>query len=86
MALLGSLIDVRTIDTLAAAGTVSFAHGLPASPDYVLVIGNATRSTNVSAFAWIPTWDATNVTVQNCGEGASATARVIATVAHSIVR
>lgn len=86
MALLGSLIDVRTIDTLAAAGTVSFAHGLPASPDYVLVIGNATRSTNVSAFAWIPTWDATNVTVQNCGEGASAQARVIATVAHSIVR
>lgn len=86
MPLLGSLIDVRTIDTLAAAGTVSFAHGLPASPDFVFVVGNATRSTNVSAFAWIPTWDATNVTVQNCGEGAAPAGRVTAIVAHSIVR
>lgn len=86
MALLGSFIDVRTIDTLAADGTVSFAHGLPASPDFVFVIGNATRSTNASAFAWIPTWDATNVTIQNCGEGASPTGRVVAVVAHSIIR
>jgi hypothetical protein len=86
MALLGSFIDVRTLDTLAAAGTVSFAHGLPASPDFVLAIGNATRSTNVSAFAWIPTWDATNVTIQNCGEGASPAVRVTAVVAHSIIR
>lgn len=86
MALLGSFIDTRTIDTLAAAGTVSFAHGLPAAPDFVLVIGSATRSTNVSAFAWIPTFNATNVTIQNCGEGASVEARVISVVAHSVIR
>jgi hypothetical protein len=86
MALLGSFIDVRTIDTLAANGTVSFAHGLPAAPDYAVVIGNATRSTNVSAFAWIPVFDGTNVTIQNSGEGASPAGRVISTVAHSVIR
>ena len=86
MALLGALIDVRTIASLAAEGTSSFAHGLPASPDFVIVQPSATRSSNVSAWNICNLFDATNVTIQNGGEGASPALRVTSIVAHSIIR
>lgn len=86
MALLGSFVDVRTVAGLAAEGTASFAHGLPAAPDFVLVIGAATRSSNVSAYMVNALFDATNVTIQNAGEGVSPALRVIAIAAHSVIR
>lgn len=86
MTLLGSFIDVRTLATMTAEGTASFAHGLPASPDFIIVVGASTRSSNVSAYEVNALWDATNVTLQNMGEGNSPVLRVISVVAHSIIR
>ncbi len=86
MALLDTLIDVRTIAALAAEGTTSFAHGLPAAPDFVIVQGAATQSSNVSASMYNVLFDATNVTIQNSGEGTGPVLRIISIVAHSLIR
>jgi len=86
MALLGTYIDVRTLASLAAEGTVSFAHGLPAIPDMVFATPAASRSSNVSAWNLCPSFDATNVTIQNGGEGASPSIKVMSLVAHSVIR
>lgn len=86
MALLGSYIDVRTIAGIASGATVTYNHGLPASPDFVLVIGAATSATSVSAFMINEAHDATRVTLQNSGEGPSPDVRAIAIVVHSIIR
>lgn len=86
MALLGSFIDVRTIDTLASNGSVSFAHGLPSSPDFVIVqpVGAATVASNAAGNQLVSS-DATNVTVY-AGGLATPVSRVIAVVAHSVIR
>ena len=86
MALLGSFIDVRTIAAIAANGSASFAHGLPASPDFVWAVGSVTTASAVSAYMINALFDATHVTLQNSGEGPSAALRVISVVAHSIIR
>lgn len=86
MALLGSFVDVRTIAGIAANGTSTFAHGLPASPDFVFAVGSVTTASSVSAYMLNALWDATNVTMQNAGEGASPALRVVSIVAHSIIR
>ena len=86
MALLESFIDIRTIAALAAEGSATFAHGLPASPDFVLVQGAATQSSNVSASMYNELHDATNVTIQNSGEGTGPILRIISVVAHSVIR
>lgn len=86
MSLLGSYIDVRTIAGIAAQGTGTFAHGLPSAPDFVLAQGAATAASNVSAHMINTLFDATNVTLQNSGEGASPDLRVVSVVAHSIIR
>lgn len=86
MALLGSFIDVRTIAGVAANATTTFAHALPASPDFVFAVGAVTTASAVSAYMINALWDATNVTVQNSGEGPSPALRVMSIVAHSIVR
>ena len=39
MALLGSYIDSRTIASFASNASASFAHGLPAAPDFLIVAG-----------------------------------------------
>lgn len=86
MALLATFIDVRTIAGIAANGTSTFAHGCPASPDFVFAVGAVTTASAVSAYMINALWDATNVTVQNSGEGPSPALRVISVVAHSIIR
>jgi len=86
MSLLGAYIDSRTIAAVAAEASVSFAHGLPSTPDFVIPINAATRSSNVSAAMLAVLHDTSNVTVQNYGEGASAVLRIVSVVAHSIIR
>ena len=86
MALLGSYIDVRTLASVAANGTLTFAHGLPASPDFVMAIAAASIASATTWFGWAPTWDATNVTLQNVGGATTPSVRVTAVVAHSIIR
>lgn len=87
MALLGSFIDSRTNAGLTTDNSVTFAHGLPASPDFCVVqyISNIATSTNaagpLAAYS-----DATNVTVINNGNTTSPDFRVVTVAAHSIIR
>lgn len=88
MALLGSYIDVRTIASIQTGATATFAHGLPASPDFVIVVPSVTTASSASHMG-IPSavWDATNVTIAgNFGQVATSSLRVISVVAHSVIR
>jgi hypothetical protein len=84
MALLGSFIDSRTIASFASNASASFAHGLPAAPDYVLALpfGGATTAAGAAPLF---TADATNVSLFAAGIAAPLL-RVVSTVAHSIIR
>lgn len=87
MTLLGSFIDVRTIASIAANGSASFTHGLPASPDFVIVFGNASLASATTVPYETVFWDATNVTIQNGGSASTANPlKVTSVVAHSIIR
>ena len=86
MALLGAYVDTRTIAAIAAAGSSSFAHGLPATPDLILVQENTTAASNVSAIKPYAIADATNVSVFNHGEGTTQALKVTSMVIHSIQR
>lgn len=84
MALLGTLIDSRTIDTLTTGADTSFAHGLPSTPHAVII--NCSTGAATSAHALNAVFNATNVTIQNSGRGTSPTAKVTTVVFHSIVQ
>lgn len=86
MTKLGSFIDVTTLVSIVTNGTLTFAHGLPASPDFVLCVAAATTGSASGWQSWTPTWDATNVTIQNTGFVQTVNVRVISVVAHSIIR
>lgn len=85
MALLGSFIDVRTIASIASNGSASFAHGLPASPDFVFVQATETGSATTASGDWAIAFDATNVSI-SAKHAATAVARVVSMVGHSIIR
>lgn len=84
MALLGAYIDSRTVASFASNASASFAHGLPAAPDFLIIAGfqNATTSLGV-----IPTWtaDATNVSLFGSAQQ-TPNLKVVSVVAHSIIR
>lgn len=86
MTLLGTYIDVTTVGSIAAQGTTTFAHGLPAAPSFCIPLHVHTASAaTLAAFAF--TFDATNVTVANIGTGASTSgSKVVSIYAHSIIR
>lgn len=85
MALLGSYIDSRTIAALTSGASASFAHGLPAAPDLVVVHENTTtNSTTGIKLAWKS--DGTNVSVYNHGTAATGTINVVSIRFHTIVR
>lgn len=85
MALLGSFIDSRTIASFASNASASFAHGLPAAPDFLVVAGVG-AATTASGVAPLWTADATNVSLFGSGGQSSPLLRVISVVAHSIIR
>ena len=85
MALLGSFIDVRTIASFASNASASFAHGLPASPDFVIPIGSG-AATTASGATPLATWDATNVSLFGAATNSSPLLNVVSVVAHSVVR
>lgn len=85
MALLGVLMDSRTLAGIAAAGSSSFAHGLPASPDEVIVYENTTTDSTGNIKIAVK-YDATNVSLYNHGAVASATLRANSKVFHSMIR
>jgi len=82
MALVNSFTDVRTIASIGIAGSTVFAHGLPATPDYVII--EAVDIT--TAGLWFVTFDATSVTVAQRGAVATPALRVVSVVARNVVR
>lgn len=86
MALLGSFIDVRTVAAIASNGSASFAHGLPAAPDFVIITA-FTSATVASGASALPSYsqDATNISLWGTGVGGNIF-RITSVVAHSIVR
>ena len=86
MALLGKFIDQRTLAAIASNGSASFAHGLPAAPDFVIIAG-FTSAIVASGASALPSWvaDATNVSLFGTGVGGNITA-ITSVVAHSIIR
>ena len=88
MSLLGTLIDSRTFAgaSFTVGVTTTFAHGLPANPDFVIVQGIATGATASNAWMFNCLHDATNITIQNQGQVTPPNFRVISVVAHSIIR
>ena len=86
MALLGKFIDHRTIAAIASNGSASFAHALPAAPDFIIIAG-FTSATVASGASALPSWvaDATNVSLFGTGVGGNIIA-VTSVVAHSIIR
>lgn len=87
MALLGSFIDSRTLASIESNGSTSFAHGLPAAPDFVIIQGVSSASGVSSNAMALPRYaaDATNVSLFGVGLAAGPT-RVTAVVAHSVIR
>lgn len=93
MALLGTFIDVRTIASIAAQGTATFAHGISSAasqaggtPDWCFAQGAATVASATNWFGFVTLLDATNVTVQNPGAASTPTANVVTVRAQSIIR
>lgn len=88
MALMRVQIDKRTIAGLASGGTATYAHGLGAAPDAVLIRFIATLAA-AGATQWIgiavPV-NATNITLQNCGSIASGDMEVCAIRFHTIIQ
>lgn len=85
MALLGRYIDVVTIGSFASNASASFAHGLPAVPDFVMIQGIQAATT---ASGVLPNYsaNATNVSLFGSGTQSSPDLRVTSVVAHSIIR
>ena len=42
MTRLGTFIDVTTLVSIVTNGTLTYAHGLPAAPDFVICVAAAT--------------------------------------------
>ena len=86
MALLGTLIDSRTLAAINTNASASFAHGLPAVPDEVSIIqiSSAASATTIAQFNIL--WDGTNVSIYNCGSANSTALRVISKYYHSLIR
>ncbi len=85
MALLGAFVDSRTNAVIAAAGSTSFAHGLPADPNLIVVQENTTTNSTTNCKLAVK-HDATNVSIYNHGAGQSATLRIVSQVFHSLVK
>jgi len=85
MGLLGTRTVTTTLAAIAAAGSTSFAHGLPSAPHFVFFHENATtNSTTAIKLAWA--FDATNISIYNHGTGNSATLYGVAMAIHSLVQ
>lgn len=86
MALLGSYIDSRTLAAIALNSSSSYAHGLPADPDCVLIEQIVSTTSSTTWIGFLPLHNATNVTVHNIGNQNSQNLRAVAVVFHSIMR
>ncbi len=85
MALLKAFVDSRTLAGLTTGDNITYAHGLPASPDLVWAHENTTTN-NTSCLKLAIASDATNVTIYNHGEATSATLEAVALVYHTVIK
>lgn len=87
MALMRAYIDKRTVTSIASNANTTYAHGLPGTPDTVLIRYVASQA---STTAWVggisALVDVSNVTIQNCGRGGSGNLELCAIAFHSIIQ
>jgi hypothetical protein len=78
-------VDKRTLAAIASNGTMTYPHGLPRTPDVVLVRWNQTivAASNVASISALV--DASNVSLQNIGGVQSPTMEVCTMVFHSLI-
>lgn len=86
MALLGTFIDERTLVAIATDASTSFAHGLPASPDWVGIRETASSASSISHINVVPLFNATNVSLYNSGQRDTEALEVQSIVYHSEIR
>lgn len=87
MALMGVKIDKRVIATgITFGANVSYAHGLGAAPDAVLIRYRETIAPGTSWYGIVAAYDTANVTLQNMGNSISPTLEVCAVRFHSIIQ
>jgi len=90
MAILRYYIDSRTIAGMAADATLAYAHGLPGAPDIVNIgfidVALTATTLHVGNNGIRAVVDATNVTLNNAGGGASVDLDVAAISCHSMIQ
>lgn len=86
MALLGTYTDYRTIAGLTNGQSTSFAHGVGADPNAVIINFIATVATSNTVAMLSALHDATNITVRNNGTVTSPDFEVTTVRFHSIIR
>lgn len=86
MALLGAYIDERTHAAINSNASATFAHGLPAAPDLVIIRETTSSASSVSHINPVPIFDATNVSIFQSGERNSTALEVTSIMFHSIIR
>ncbi len=86
MALMRRYIDKRTIASLAADGTATYAHGLPGTPDTVTFRFVAAVTATALHKHLVAVIDATNVTIDNAGGGVTGDFEVCAICFHSMIQ
>lgn len=86
MALMVVNIDKRTNAGLTSLDILTYAHGLPATPDAVYFRYIATIATATAWFGLNAAVDAANVTVRNMGDATSPDFEVVAVRFHSLIQ
>lgn len=86
MALMRYYIDKRTLAALTSLDVATFAHGLNGMPDAVFVRYVATQATATNWIQVQAVYDATNVTLQNIGDGTTPALEVCTLRFHSMVQ
>ena len=86
MALMGVNIDKRTTVGINSGIMASYAHGLPAAPDAVIVrfIQAVAAASNTPFLCTLI--DATNVSISNCGTASTPNFEAVALRFHSVIQ
>ncbi len=86
MALMGVNIDKRTLPGINAGIQVSYAHGLPTTPDAVLVRFAVALAANASVLPFLSQIvNATGVSISNYGTGSTPNMEICAIRFHSFM-
>lgn len=86
MALLRAYVDKRTLTELTRQDAVTFAHGLPGTPDTVDIRFLASKASTSRFIGICAVANATNITIQNAGGTTCPNMEVVSMVMHSMIQ